>query len=150
VRSREKLGARAPSQHAWLLDSGAHQSTNALVETAREPGHAEVATRPGAAEPAVTALSVPLVAIATALTVLVFAFGVRRLIGLPLSFLRALAAGREPLAAASIAQVHAATLRSGARVVVKVRRPDVTRVLDRDLDIVARLAARLQRSTSWG
>jgi ubiquinone biosynthesis protein len=44
---------------------------------------------------------------------------------------------REPLAAASIAQVHAATLRSGARVVVKVRRPDVTRVVDRDLDIVA-------------
>ena len=57
---------------------------------------------------------------------------------------------RQPIAAASIAQVHAATLKSGARVVVKVRRPDVTRVVDRDLDIVARLAARLQRSTSWG
>jgi hypothetical protein len=41
----------------------------------------------------VTALNVPLVAIATALTVLVFAFGVRRLIGLPRSILRVLAAG---------------------------------------------------------
>jgi ubiquinone biosynthesis protein len=58
--------------------------------------------------------------------------------------------GREPIAAASIAQVHAATLTSGARVVVKVRRPDVSAVVERDLDIVLRLAARLQRGTSWG
>jgi ubiquinone biosynthesis protein len=57
---------------------------------------------------------------------------------------------REPIAAASIAQVHAATLTSGARVVVKVRRPDVNAVVERDLDIVVRLAVRLQRSTSWG
>jgi ubiquinone biosynthesis protein len=57
---------------------------------------------------------------------------------------------REPLAAASIAQVHAATLASGARVVVKVRRPDVSQIVDRDLDIAGRLAARLERSTSWG
>ena len=57
---------------------------------------------------------------------------------------------REPIAAASIAQVHAATLMSGARVVVKVRRPDVSQTVDRDLDITGRLAARLERSTSWG
>jgi ubiquinone biosynthesis protein len=56
---------------------------------------------------------------------------------------------REPIAAASIAQVHAATLPSGARVVVKVRRPDVSHIVDRDLDIAGRLAARLERSTSW-
>jgi ubiquinone biosynthesis protein len=57
---------------------------------------------------------------------------------------------RTPIAAASIAQVHAATLMSGARVVVKVRRPDVSQTVDRDLDITGRLAARLERSTSWG
>ena len=57
---------------------------------------------------------------------------------------------REPIAAASIAQVHAATLPSGARVVVKVRRPDVSQIVERDLDIAGRLAARLERSTSWG
>ena len=57
---------------------------------------------------------------------------------------------QEPIAAASIAQVHAATLPSGDRVVVKVCRPDVRGVVDRDLDIVVRLAARLQRSTNWG
>ena len=57
---------------------------------------------------------------------------------------------RQPIAAASIAQVHAATLLSGTRVVVKVRRPDVSQTVDRDLDITGRLAARLERSTSWG
>jgi ubiquinone biosynthesis protein len=63
---------------------------------------------------------------------------------------------REPIAAASIAQVHAATLTSGAsgasgdKVVVKVCRPDVRGVVDRDLDIVVRLAVRLQRGTNWG
>jgi ubiquinone biosynthesis protein len=56
----------------------------------------------------------------------------------------------EPIAAASIAQVHAATLPSGDRVAVKVRRPDVTGVVGSDLDIVQRLAIRLQRSTRWG
>ena len=56
----------------------------------------------------------------------------------------------EPIAAASIAQVHAATLRSGTRVVVKVCRPDVSQTVDRDLDITGRLAARLERSTGWG
>ena len=57
---------------------------------------------------------------------------------------------REPIAAASIAQVHAATLMSGTRVVVKVCRPDVSQTVDRDLDITGRLAARLERSTGWG
>ncbi|HEY2239201.1 MAG TPA: AarF/UbiB family protein [Streptosporangiaceae bacterium] len=57
---------------------------------------------------------------------------------------------REPLAAASIAQVHRATLAGGRPVVVKVRRPGVDSVARRDLDIVLRLALRLQRSTSWG
>ncbi|QUQ66346.1 ABC1 kinase family protein [Kutzneria sp. CA-103260] len=57
---------------------------------------------------------------------------------------------REPLAAASIAQVHAATLRSGERVVVKVQRPGIGSVVERDLDIVARLAATLHARTRWG
>jgi ubiquinone biosynthesis protein len=56
----------------------------------------------------------------------------------------------EPIAAASIAQVHRATLPSGDQVAVKVRRPDVTGVVGSDLDIVQRLATRLQRSTRWG
>jgi ubiquinone biosynthesis protein len=49
-----------------------------------------------------------------------------------------------PLAAASIAQVHRARLASGAEVIVKVQRPDIERLVDRDLDILLRLAATLE------
>ena len=51
----------------------------------------------------------------------------------------------EPLAAASIAQVHGATLHDGTRVVIKVRRPGVDRRFRTDLRllrVIARLAAR--------
>jgi ubiquinone biosynthesis protein len=57
---------------------------------------------------------------------------------------------RQPLAAASVAQVHAARLRSGAEVVVKVQRPGISLVVERDLDIVARLARTLESRTRWG
>ncbi len=56
---------------------------------------------------------------------------------------------REPLAAASIAQVHAATLVTGERVVVKVLRPAVTGLVERDLDIIGRLARRLAARAPW-
>jgi ubiquinone biosynthesis protein len=54
-----------------------------------------------------------------------------------------------PLAAASVAQVHAATLRTGEEVVVKVQRPGVRPGVERDLEIVHRLARSLETSTSW-
>jgi ubiquinone biosynthesis protein len=56
---------------------------------------------------------------------------------------------RRPLAAASVAQVHAARLRSGDEVAVKVQRPGIRSVVERDLDIVARLAASLEGRTRW-
>jgi ubiquinone biosynthesis protein len=55
-----------------------------------------------------------------------------------------------PLAAASVAQVHAGRLRSGAEVVVKVQRPDIRGVVERDLDILGRLARTVQERTRWG
>jgi ubiquinone biosynthesis protein len=45
-----------------------------------------------------------------------------------------------PLAAASIAQVHAATLKSGEDVVVKILRPDMHEVIERDLEVLRALA----------
>ena len=56
---------------------------------------------------------------------------------------------QRPLAAASIAQVHRATLRSGQRVVVKVQRPGVVSVVEGDLDIVLRAASSLEQRTAW-
>ncbi|NKZ02168.1 ABC1 kinase family protein [Actinomadura latina] len=56
---------------------------------------------------------------------------------------------REPLAAASVAQVHTATLKSGEEVVVKVQRPGIRAVVERDLDIVGRLARTLQSRAAW-
>ena len=50
---------------------------------------------------------------------------------------------RTPLAAASIAQVHAATLRTGEQVVVKVQRPTVARLVRDDLRVMAWLAPKL-------
>ncbi len=52
---------------------------------------------------------------------------------------------REPLAAASIAQVHSAKISDGAEVIVKILRPGVEEQIEQDLDVlrwVARLAAK--------
>ncbi|MEJ7741849.1 MAG: AarF/ABC1/UbiB kinase family protein [Nocardioidaceae bacterium] len=56
----------------------------------------------------------------------------------------------QPLAAASVAQVHAAGLPGGEAVVVKVQRPGVAETVQRDLDILSRLALTLEARTSWG
>jgi ubiquinone biosynthesis protein len=59
----------------------------------------------------------------------------------------------EPAAAASIAQVHKARQRNeagpGATVAVKVQRPGIRATVDQDLDILLRLAGRLEEHASW-
>jgi ubiquinone biosynthesis protein len=47
----------------------------------------------------------------------------------------------EPLAAASIAQVHVATLKNGGEVVVKILRPGMREIIDLDLEVLDYLAA---------
>ena len=47
---------------------------------------------------------------------------------------------REPLGAASLAQVHTGELKTGENVVVKVQRPDIERVITSDLEILHALA----------
>lgn len=56
---------------------------------------------------------------------------------------------QEPLGSASIAQAHGAVLLDGSRVVIKVRRPGLERVLDRDLIILARLARAVEGRFAW-
>jgi ubiquinone biosynthesis protein len=54
-----------------------------------------------------------------------------------------------PLAAASIGQAHRARLATGEPVIVKVQRPDVAALVERDLDILLRIARALQARAVW-
>lgn len=55
----------------------------------------------------------------------------------------------EPLAAASIAQVHRARLHDGTEVVVKIRRPDIAETIAADLRLLARLATVAEEQLPW-
>jgi ubiquinone biosynthesis protein len=54
-----------------------------------------------------------------------------------------------PLAAASLGQVHRATLDGGRRVVVKVQRPNIEQRVRSDLRILSSAAGVMERRTSW-
>lgn len=56
----------------------------------------------------------------------------------------------EPLASASLGQVHRATLRDGREVVVKVQRPDIRGRVEDDLDAMQGLAEFADRHTDTG
>ncbi|HVT01745.1 MAG TPA: AarF/ABC1/UbiB kinase family protein [Thermoanaerobaculia bacterium] len=49
-----------------------------------------------------------------------------------------------PLAAASLGQVHRATLREGQEIVVKVQRPNIRETIEQDLDVFAEIAVFLE------
>jgi ubiquinone biosynthesis protein len=52
---------------------------------------------------------------------------------------------REALAAASLAQVHRATLHDGSRVAVKIRYPEIGRIIPLDLGMLRRIVGLIQR-----
>jgi len=54
-----------------------------------------------------------------------------------------------PLAAASIGQAHRAQLSTGELVIVKVQRRDVRAPVERDLDILLRMARALEARAGW-
>ncbi|MGE0617023.1 MAG: ABC1 kinase family protein [Bacteriovoracia bacterium] len=51
----------------------------------------------------------------------------------------------EPLASASIAQVHEAELKDGTKVVIKVQRPELQQIIDTDISLLAFMAKLLER-----
>lgn len=55
-----------------------------------------------------------------------------------------------PLAAASLGQVHAAVLRDGREVVVKVQRPNVREQVRADLEVFSEIAGELEKRTEIG
>lgn len=55
----------------------------------------------------------------------------------------------EPIATASIGQVHAATLHDGRAVVVKVRKPGVVDRVSQDLEILGNIARQLARNSGF-
>jgi ubiquinone biosynthesis protein len=56
----------------------------------------------------------------------------------------------EPIAAASLGQVHRARLRSGREVAVKVQRPGIRQIVADDLDAIDEIAAFMARRTEIG
>lgn len=56
----------------------------------------------------------------------------------------------EPLASASISQVHPARLHSGRKVVVKVQRPSIERIMYQDLRLLEDLASFIDNHTKFG
>ena len=54
----------------------------------------------------------------------------------------------EPLATASIGQIHAALLKSGREVVIKVRRPGIVEQVDLDLELLRKTAAIAEKRSS--
>ncbi len=55
-----------------------------------------------------------------------------------------------PLGAASLAQVHRATLIGGREVVFKIQRPGLEKLFRLDLEVMQHVAALLQRHPEWG
>lgn len=54
-----------------------------------------------------------------------------------------------PVAAASIGQVHLGKLRSGESVAIKIQRPGISRIVQRDLDILRELTAMAEKRWDW-
>src|SRR5438067_7006643 len=56
----------------------------------------------------------------------------------------------EPLAAASLGQVHCAVLHNGRPVAVKVQRPNIARQVEKDFGALEELARFMDRNTEFG
>ena len=56
---------------------------------------------------------------------------------------------QEPLGAASLAQVHRASLKNGRQIVLKIQRPGLEKLFRLDLAVMQQVAAVLQKNPAW-
>jgi ubiquinone biosynthesis protein len=56
----------------------------------------------------------------------------------------------EPLAAASLGQVHFAALRDGREVVVKIQRPDIGKQIEEDFEVLTQIGGLIDAHTAFG
>lgn len=56
----------------------------------------------------------------------------------------------QPLAAASIAQVHEALTKEGRKIVLKIQRPGIASIIETDLLVMMELARLAEKRTRWG
>lgn len=56
----------------------------------------------------------------------------------------------QPLATASIGQVHIAKLRTGEEVAIKIQRPNIQESMETDLDILFHIGRLIEDKTKWG
>ncbi len=57
---------------------------------------------------------------------------------------------KNPIAVASIGQVHQALLSTGEELAIKVKKPNIEPQINQDLEILQRMALFLEKKTSWG
>src|SRR5699024_12096441 len=56
---------------------------------------------------------------------------------------------KEPLATASIGQVHIAHLHNGKEVAIKIQRPNIKNTIETDLDILFYFSLLIENRTKW-
>jgi ubiquinone biosynthesis protein len=141
---RGEVSSRDPAELARRIRTALEEAGGILVKLGQL-----LATRPDLLPPEALAELGRLHASVRSLPVEVVRAGLQVELGRPLEEVVA-ELDPEPLGSASIAQAHRAVLRDGREVVLKLQRPGLEELVERDLAIAGWLARTAERRTVWG